>query len=238
MTIDQAFNASIEYYDDWMKKALPGYSDIFKTAVDCVPFLSGNPIRVLDLGAGTGLFSQFILQSYPLASFTLVDVAEKMLDVARTRFQAETGQFQFEVSDYRNLEKKNDFDLIISSLSIHHLKDEEKRALFSKVFTSLQPSGVFINVDQVRPETREMRELYWHRWLHHVRQAGATEEQIQSSISRRNEYDKDASMSDQISWLQEAGFNSIDCVYKNYFVGVFLAFKGDYSILARLEEEV
>ncbi|MBN1887587.1 MAG: hypothetical protein JW850_06340 [Thermoflexales bacterium] len=27
MTIDQAFDASIEYYDDWMMKAPPNYSD-------------------------------------------------------------------------------------------------------------------------------------------------------------------------------------------------------------------
>ena len=42
MTIDQAFNASVEYYDDWIKKALPNYGDIFGTATDLIPFNSNS----------------------------------------------------------------------------------------------------------------------------------------------------------------------------------------------------
>jgi len=49
MTIDQAFNSSINYYDDWMRKALPNYEDIFKTAQDIISFESTTPIDVLDL---------------------------------------------------------------------------------------------------------------------------------------------------------------------------------------------
>ena len=83
MTIDGAFNASIEYYDDWMRKALPNYGDLFQTALEVIPFETAKPIEVLDLGAGTGLFSEHILEKYPGARFLLYDVADKMLDVAR-----------------------------------------------------------------------------------------------------------------------------------------------------------
>jgi hypothetical protein len=52
MTIAEAFNASIEYYDDWMKKALPNYVDIFGTALELLPFEPDASLEVLDLGAG------------------------------------------------------------------------------------------------------------------------------------------------------------------------------------------
>jgi tRNA (cmo5U34)-methyltransferase len=237
MTIDQAFNATTATYDDWMQRALLGYADLFETAVNIIPFPTDRPIRVLDLGAGTGLFSQNVLAAYPKAEFVLVDVADKMLDVARDRFSKYSGQFRFEISDYRALNAQLEYDLVISSLSIHHLTDPEKRSLFQTVFKSLRDPGVFINVDQIRGETEAVRRLYWNRWMKHVRQSGATEEQIQSSISRRTEFDKDALLSDQIAWLNEAGFSSVDCVYKNYFLGVFLAIKGDITRLDQLTNQ-
>ena len=94
MTIDQAFNTTIDYYDDWMKKALPNYAEIFRTARELIPFDPAKAIEVLDLGAGTGLFSKHVLEKYPEANFILYDLADKMLDVARERFRGHPKQFR------------------------------------------------------------------------------------------------------------------------------------------------
>ena len=77
MTIDEAFNASIEYYDDWMKKALPNYEDLFRTAQELIPFPPVQAIDVLDLGAGTGLFSRHILEKYPQSNVRTFENPEK-----------------------------------------------------------------------------------------------------------------------------------------------------------------
>ncbi|MEA4909887.1 MAG: class I SAM-dependent methyltransferase [Anaerolineaceae bacterium] len=209
-----------------MKKALPNYDDLFGTALQIIPFQPQAPIRVLDLGAGTGLFASHVLGKYPQASFVLYDIADKMLDVARQRFSQYPAQFEYQVGDYRHLQPGQTFDLVISSLSIHHLSDPEKAGLFSNIYTLLREPGVFINVDQVRGETETLSRLYWGHWLEQVRRSGAPEEQIQASIERRTTYDHDASLADQVAWLKAAGFINVDCVYKNYFVGVFLAMKG------------
>jgi tRNA (cmo5U34)-methyltransferase len=225
MTIDQAFNASTPTYDDWMKRALLGYSDLFGNAVKVIPYKKEQAIRVLDLGAGTGSFSQHVLAEYPNAEFVLMDVADKMLDVARERFHNQGSKVQFEIRDYRDIQGSGEYDLVISSLSIHHLFDNEKSQLFQSIYALLKPAGAFINIDQIRGETDTLRQMYWNRWLEHVHSSGATEEQIQTSIKRRTEFDKDALLEDQISWLKQAGFSSVDIVYKNFFLGVFLALK-------------
>jgi tRNA (cmo5U34)-methyltransferase len=192
-----------------------------------MPFERAAPIRVLDLGAGTGLFSQHVLQEYPNATFVLTDVAAKMLGVAEQRFADHAGRFEFVVEDYRNLQTSADFDLIISSLSIHHLSDEEKRRLSQQVYTALREGGAFVNVDQIKGETAYLQNLYWELWLRHVQASDAPEEQIRQSIERRTTYDQDALLADQLCWLREAGFVNVDCVYRHTFVGVFLAMKGN-----------
>jgi len=225
MTIEQAFNESAEYYDSWVKKAIPCWKDVFAISQELIPYDLSAPIDVLDLGAGTGLFSNFVLAQYPRAKFILYDVSEQMLAIARSRFHQADKQFQFIVGDYRDIQDLGSFDLIISSLSIHHLEDHEKKTLFERIYTLLRDQGVFINVDQIEAPMLTLRELYWTNWLQKVRQSGALEEQIQASIRRRTQYDKDAPLSAQLQWLQKAGFTDVDCVYKNYFIGVFYARK-------------
>ena len=225
MSIEQTFDQSVEYYDNWMKLALPSYDEIFKTALELIPFDVDSTIEVLDLGTGTGLFSEHVFKIYPRAKFTLCDLAPKMLDVARERFREYPEQFEYLVEDYRELDSENRYDLVISSLSIHHLEDEEKRQLFKQVYRSLKDTGIFINVDQIKGPTPEMQKLYWENWLGMVKEKGAAEDQIQASIQRRREYDKDALLTHQLGWLSEAGFVNVDCVYKNYFIGVFFAEK-------------
>ena len=225
MSIGEVFNASIEYYDDWMMKALPNYADIFSTALELLPFEPNASIEVLDLGAGTGLFSKHVLEKYPKANFVLYDLAEKMLEVARKRFEDRSQQFKYVLGDYRKIQGAEKYDLVISSLSIHHLEDKEKYALFGNIYKLLRKGCFFINIDQIRGKTPYLRELYWNHWLAQVRGAGFSEERIQESIGRRIPYDRDALLEDQLQWLECSGFGNVDCVYKNFFVGGFLAIK-------------
>jgi tRNA (cmo5U34)-methyltransferase len=226
VAIDQAFNESVEYYDSWIKKAVPGYADLFAAAKELIPFSSDEPIDVLDLGAGTGLFSNHVLEKYPLGRFVLWDVAGKMLDVARQRFHDRTGQFRYVVDDYRNLRDAGNFDLVVSSLSIHHLEDSEKKVLFCSIHDILRDRGVFINIDLVRGPTPVLEEFYCKNWFEKMRRAGASEVEIRAGIERRVAFDKDALLDDQLLWLREAGFNDADCVYRNFKMGLFFGVKG------------
>jgi tRNA (cmo5U34)-methyltransferase len=224
-TIAQAFDTSVDYYDDWMRVALPSYAGIFAAALEQIPFEKTASIRVLDLGAGTGLFSWHVLEEYPSAVFTLCDLAPKMLGIARGRFASYPGQFTYLIEDYRQISTDQKFDLIISSLSIHHLSDEDKRTLFARVHSLLDDGGLFINIDQVWGPTECWQARYWEQWLERVRRSGASEDQIEASVRRRKEYDREASLADQLQWLGQAGFSQVDCVYKHAFIGVFCAFR-------------
>jgi tRNA (cmo5U34)-methyltransferase len=225
MSVGKAFDQSASYYDTWVRKGVPGYDRLFGAAIDCIPFRADAPLRVLDLGAGTGLFSKLVLERYPAAQFVLVDVGEQMLAVARERFAAARDQFRFMVADIQDISDWGAYNLVISSLVIHHLSDEEKQQLFAQVYRLLDTNGVFINVDQIRGETPFFEQLYWDTWLEKVRLAGGSEEQIAASVERRITYDQDALLGDQLAWLRQAGFSDVDCVYRDFFAGVFVAAK-------------
>jgi len=223
MTIGDAFERSIAYYDNWVRIALPGYEEIFATAIKLTPFPHDQPIDVLDLGAGTGIFSEHVFSKYLNGRYCLVDLSPGMLAVAKERFRSNQEQFEFVEQDYRVLLLKKRFDLVISSLSIHHLEDGDKLKLFCKVHQQLKDGGLFINIDQIKAPTPNLETLYWETWLAMVRKKGAEEGQIQASIQRRREFDRDVTLIDQLNMLKAAGFVNVDCIYKNYFIGLFFA---------------
>ena len=224
-SVEQAFSEAAPDYDAWVKQALPTYDELFSVAVESIPFAHDRSLEIADLGAGSGLFSRHVQTAYPQAVFTLVDASRDMLDLARKRFEQTTESFTFVEQQLEDFAEPERFDVVISSLAIHHLEDADKQSLFQRIFTALHPGGAFINVDQIKGKP-PFDQLYWETWLASVRSAGASEDKIQASIKRRREFDRDASLSDQLEWLKEAGF-AADCIYKHYFVAVFLALKTD-----------
>ena len=207
-SVEEAFDEAVPEYDAWVRQALPSYDELFSVA---------------DLGAGSGLFSERVFACFPAARFTLYDTSPKMLDLARGRFAGHPDRFSFVDQRLERFSEAERFDLVISSLAIHHLEHAGKQSLFRRISAALRPGGAFVNVDQVRGDA-PFGDLYWSTWLSKVRESGAPEPRIQESIRRRLELDRDAGLFEQLAWLQRAGFHA-DCIYKHYFIAVFLAVK-------------
>src|SRR5690606_8382690 len=137
------FNEVSQSYDQQRRKLIPCFDDFYRIAV-ALAELENNAPTILDLGAGTGLYSSFILNKYPNAKLTLIDLSEGMLDIAKERFKQHPN-VTYVVSDYTKFNYNQRFDLVISSLSIHHLVDEEKKELYAKVYDMLNTNSIFIN---------------------------------------------------------------------------------------------
>ena len=147
------FDEIAQKYDSQRRKLIPCFDDFYNTAASLVQLDHEAP-RILDLGAGTGLFSSYMLRKYSQAKLTLIDLSTGMLDIAKERFEeAGASEVTYLAGDYSTFEDAEPYDAIISSLSIHHLEDEAKQTLFSRIFQLLKPGGVFVNADQVLGET-------------------------------------------------------------------------------------
>ena len=80
------------------------------------------------------------------------------------------------------------FDLVVSTLAVHHLEGEAKGELFGRVHAVLRPGGRFVLADVVVPERPE---------------------DAIKPISP--DYDYPSSVADQLRWLENAGFSASLC---------------------------
>ncbi|MDO8433545.1 MAG: methyltransferase domain-containing protein [Candidatus Binatus sp.] len=219
-SVQRAFDLAAEDYDRTRRKLVPGFDDFYRTAIDLIPFPHENEIEVLDLGAGTGMLAAFIAYSFPKARITMVDISNEMLERARERFELGGERFQFEVSDYGIAPITRKYDAVVSALSIHHLPDEQKRLLFKRIHDALNDGGVFVNAEQFRGATPELERLNHERWIARARDLGVDEQDLAAAIERMK-FDRSATLDDQLEWMREAGFRSIDCAYKNLIFAVY-----------------
>ncbi|PKM77244.1 MAG: SAM-dependent methyltransferase [Firmicutes bacterium HGW-Firmicutes-15] len=217
--VKKKFNDNAGQYDSQRKKLIPCFDDFYSIAVSIAETNNECP-NILDIGAGTGLLSSFILDKFPNANLTLIDISEKMIEVAKSRFEDKPA-ITYIIDDYTKYQFEEKYDIVVSSLSIHHLMDNQKKQLYAIIYSILNQGGVFINADQVLGSTPFIETLYKRDWKFKVENSGLSQDEIHSAYERA-ELDKMSTLDDQLKWLKEIGFLHVDCIYKYYnFVVMF-----------------
>lgn len=206
-----AFNKASVDYDKYRKHAIPNMEIYYNTVVKLTQKYE-NP-KILDLGAGTGILTQLIYQQHTNSNITLVDLSTKMLNIAREKFKDKN--FKYLEANYLTYDFKEKYDIIVSSLSIHHLTDEEKQLLYKRIYDMLTPEGIFINADQVHGETEYTEQLYKKQDESFLKKQHIPEEE-KEILRQRRKLDKPAKLSDTIKWYKEIGYKNVDIYYKYY----------------------
>jgi len=222
--VRQAFNKFAQDYDSQREYIIPEMRQYYGAAVWAMETAIPQP-EILDVGAGTGLLSAFLVEKFPDARLTMIDVSENMLKLAWKRFERRPGT-EYIVCDYSHSELGGPYDIVCSALSIHHLSPEDKRQLFGRIFSALKPGGMFVNADQADGETPYFRQRYLDYWNDFLRGGPMTKEQHAEILKRRDTLDRNEKLSVQLTSLAEAGFSDVDVVYKNRTFIVTVARKG------------
>lgn len=211
MNIDAQFNLIAEEYDRNRRKFIPCFDDYYKNTTKFIAANIAEPKRILDLGAGTGLLSYFWYRQFPDSEYVLVDIADDMLNVARKRF-AGLDNVSYRTWDYSNGLPDGDFDMIVSALSIHHLKDEDKMKLFERIYDKLPDGGMFVNYDQFCAGDTEINSWFDSYWENQLVNSGLTDNDIELWKERRK-LDKECSVENEIGMLYKCNFKIVKCIY-------------------------
>lgn len=130
-------------------------------------FSNKSPQAVLDIGTGTATLSIMMKQNYPQANITGLDGDEKILAIARAKVEQQMLDIDLiKGMSYQLPFPDNYFDVVTSSLMIHHLKDDDKVRTFKEVLRVLKPGGEFCIADWGKPDNITSRLLfYWVQFL-------------------------------------------------------------------------
>ncbi|MGH6837315.1 MAG: class I SAM-dependent methyltransferase [Methylocella sp.] len=217
MTAEEVFGRDADVYDHARWQLVHCYDDFYGAAVELVASRIGKAARILDLGAGTAIFSSLVRDRMSDAQFTLVDCAPEMIAHARQRLGTE--RISYVLGDIARDLPEGPYDAVISALAIHHLDDAGKQCVYHHSYRVLAEGGAFVNADQCLGPTPARDLAYWEYWHRRSRERGIQEADLKRAVDRM-QYDRMSPIPEQLDWLKTAGFKNVDCVYKSWSFAV------------------
>ncbi len=228
--------ASDAYVEEWVTRqraADPTRAQRFQFLCDLFPFPTDATVTILDVGAGYGPVSKFILDQFPNATCIAQDGSEPMLQQARqimASYGARFQPYQADLFDKDWLPQQfGPFDAAVSASCLHNLRDFKRISeIYGDIRTHLKPSGIFLNLDLVNAPTLALQQHYVGVAAARRQREGAPHEGVTAMLQQAHQAAEHgpahafpANLDEQLAALRAAGFTDVDCFWKDLRQALF-----------------
>ncbi len=223
--VKKHFEEEASEFDKIITQVIPYYPEMIESLILTIPFHQSSSINVIDLGCGTGTISKCIMNLFPNANLTCLDLAENMIEIAKIKL-AGYSRTRFQLGDFRSYEFDDKYDVAVSSLALHHLvTNDDKSTFYRKIYTSLNPGGIFLNADVVLGSSDHIQSIYIDKWKQFMTKFFSESEINNRWLAKYREEDHPAKLLDQLTWLVDLGFVEVDIVWKYFNFSVYSGMK-------------
>lgn len=227
----------------------------FQLMLDLISHLQSNRcenLRVLDLACGPGSMSTRVLERFPTAQVTAVDLDPMLLQLGQLSRADCKSQPIWVQADLRDdnlpaLLPEQQYDVIVSTTALHWLTPGELAALYRKLHGLLVPDGVFLNGDYFPPSrpgiriekavlavgSNRMSRLTnagapdWDSWWDRLRSSEEFADTMEAhdEIFRGRDVQKAPSMEFHLESLWNSGFSEVELVWHDLTEGLVCAIR-------------
>ena len=213
------FNETAESYDTLTNKSLMKYDEMVEALINAIPD-NENP-RVLDLGCGTGNITKKLLERFPEAKVTCLDLSDKMIKIAKEKL-SDYNNIEYVLDDFTIIDIIDNYDAIISSLALHHIpSNEAKKEMYQHIHDALKEGGVFYNADVIEPNSSYNEVLCERMSEKYMKEQGLSTEDINDFKQKRDDNDIPITIVEHLKLLEEVGFKQIDIIWKYYSSAIY-----------------
>jgi tRNA (cmo5U34)-methyltransferase len=219
----------VKTYDADMELMHPNRSKMVQIAIEVLPFSNRAALRAIDLGIGTGYFTEQFLNHFANSRVLGVDGAQAMVELARERLRSLTARVDFAIGDFRQLQQlvpgAATVDVVFSAYALHHLSKPDKKTVLKHVGELLVPGGWFVNADLIVANSPELESrLQELRVAGIVERASGSDNRFADSASTRrfladlekNERDQPLTLSEDLALLQSSGLKNVSAFWLEY----------------------
>ncbi|MEV4927575.1 class I SAM-dependent methyltransferase [Streptomyces roseoverticillatus] len=172
------------WQDSWDRQQewyLPDREERFRIMLDMVEAFAGPAPRVLDLACGTGTITARLLDRFPGAESTGVDLDPALLAIARGTFAGDD-RVRFVTADLKDPDwtarlPRDRYDAVLTATALHWLHADPLRTLYGQLAGLVRDGGVLLNADHMpdpaTPRINEAERALRHARMDRAKAAGA-----------------------------------------------------------------
>lgn len=218
----ESYQAINDTYSESIRRYYPWYDEMIAAMMGY--FHPWIPQNILELGCGYGDLTLLLCERFPEALITAVGGDTTSIEICQRRLG--NRPIEFVQEDLRQVEyAPGSFDLVVSSLALHHLEDEERADLYKAVYGWLRPRGRFVFSDRYRDESTQVYLINRQIWRETVRSNGISDEAWSQWLKQESVHDHPGLLQQQIKYLKIAGFNVSEVLWRKYLWASILAQK-------------
>jgi len=219
----------VKTYDADMNLMHPNRSKMVQVALEVLPFPRTATLRAIDLGIGTGYFTERFLINFPNSHVVGIDGAQAMIELAKARLKSLASRVEFVIGDFRNLRELipdgGTADVVFSAYALHHLSRSDKETVLRRVVELLVPGGWFINADLIVADSPELESrLQELRVAGIVERAKGSDKRFPDLASTRqfladlekNESDQPLTFDGDLQLLRSSGLKNVCAFWLEY----------------------
>lgn len=219
--VKKHFEEEAKEFDEIIIKLIPYYDQMVEALVNSIHFDKQVKVKVIDLGCGTGTIAKKISERFENSKIVCLDISSNMIEMAKVKLSNHPNT-EFITEDFSKTEFKETYDVVVSSLSLHHLEtDKKKKEFYRKIYELLNESGAFLNADVVLASSKYWQEQNMQKWIEYMKKSVSEQEIIHNWIPKYESEDRPAVLFDQLTWLKEIGFKSVDVIWKYFNFSVY-----------------
>jgi ubiquinone/menaquinone biosynthesis C-methylase UbiE len=219
----------VKTYDADMELMHPNRSKMVQIALEVLPFARTAALRAIDLGIGTGYFTECFLNKFPNSCVLGIDGAPAMIELAKARLKPSESRVEFVTGDFRKLRElapdAETVDIVFSAYALHHLNRSDKEAVLKEVVPLLAPGGWFVNADLIVAESPELESRLQQIRIAGIveRSGGADSRFTDSALTRQfladlelKEADQPLTLAEDLALLRSSGLKEVSAFWLEY----------------------
>ncbi|MCI4364805.1 MAG: class I SAM-dependent methyltransferase [Thermoplasmata archaeon] len=220
------FDREAPAYDRTARASMPAYSDLHRTLLGGIPYSPTREFRVLELGVGTGTLTALILEQFPHARVTGIDLSGRMIARARTKLRPYRDRVELVDGDLVDF-AEGTYEAVVSALAIHHLTDPAKWRLFRRIYRALPRGGYFGDADDHLPEDPLFDQRYAQIASAAQRspRGGQAWARLQEVWHEHEQFDHPSTLVAETAALDRAGFHHVGVPWRFFGQAVVWAYK-------------
>jgi tRNA (cmo5U34)-methyltransferase len=219
----------VKTYDADMELMHPNRSKMVQIALEVLPFPKTAALRAIDLGIGTGYFTERFLNHFPNSRVLGIDGAQAMIELAKARLTSLTSRVQLVIGDFRKVRElapdAGTVDVAFSAYALHHLNRLDKETVLRQVAELLVPGGWFVNADLIVADSPELESRLQHIPIAGIveRAGGADNRYVDSAstqqflaVLEKNERDQPLTLAEDLEVLRSSGLKNVSAFWLEY----------------------